>query len=185
MKLFFTISMVVLSVCYPLAVYFGLQYFSSRYLALLLLTLGIARSLTNETASSAGRWLMVAMLVLLAGWTWLADSDLGLKLYPVLISLNLLLYFGWSLRGPQTVVERLARLQDPELPASAVAYTRQVTKVWCGFFLVNGSIALWTVVDGNDEIWTLYNGLISYLLMGTLMAAELLVRRHVKRTQHG
>ena len=184
MKLFFTIVMVVLSVCYPLAVYFGLQYFSAKYLALLLLTLGVTRSLTNGALNSSSRWVMVGLLATLAGWTWFAESDFALKLYPVLISLNLLVLFGWSLWHPPTIVEKLARLQDPDLPPSGVAYTRKVTKVWCGFFLVNGGIALATVLHGDDQLWTLYNGLISYLLMGTLMAGEFLVRRRVK-AQHG
>lgn len=184
MKLFFTIVMVVLSVCYPPAVYLGLQYFSAKYLALLLLTLGVARSLTNGALNSSSRWIMVGLLALLSGWTWFAESDVALKLYPVLISLNLLVLFGWSLWHPPTIVEKLARLQDSNLPPSGIAYTRKVTKVWCGFFLVNGSIALATVLYGNDQLWTLYNGLISYLLMGTLMAGEFLVRRRVK-AQHG
>ncbi|WP_028292112.1 COG4648 family protein [Oceanobacter kriegii] len=184
MKLFFTIVMVVLSVCYPPAVYLGLQYFSAKYLALLLLTLGVARSLTNGALNSSSRWIMVGLLALLSGWTWFAESDVALKLYPVLISLNLLVLFGWSLWHPPTIVEKLARLQDSNLPPSGIAYTRKVTKVWCGFFLVNGSIALATVLHGNDQLWTLYNGLISYLLMGTLMAGEFLVRRRVK-AQHG
>ncbi|WP_221793306.1 hypothetical protein [Oceanobacter mangrovi] len=185
MKPFFTVLIVLLSLCYPLAVYFGLQYFDVRYLALLLLTLGVARSLSAGAAASGSRWLMVLILAVLAGWTWVSGDALALKLYPVLISFNLLVLFGWSLRQPQTVVERLARLKEPELPPSGVTYTRKVTKVWCLFFAANGCIALATVLYGDDALWTLYNGLISYLLMGTLMTAELLVRRRVKREQHG
>src|SRR2546423_11913745 len=39
--------------------------------------------------------------------------------------------FRSSLFRPPTVVERLARLRNPELPAAGVRYTRQVTQVWC------------------------------------------------------
>ncbi len=181
MKLFFTIAIVVLTLCYPLAVYFGLQYLSPRYLALLLLTLGVARSLSAGNAGAASRWSLVAIIMLLAAWTWLAESDTALKLYPVIINLNLLIFFGWSLFAGTPVVEKLARLQDPQLPDHAIAYTRRVTQVWCGFFLLNGLIALATVLYGDDKTWTLYNGLIAYILMGTLMGGELLVRRRVKR----
>ena len=46
--------------------------------------------------------------------------------------------FGLSLKFGPPLVERLARLQEPELPEHAVRYTRQVTAVWAGFFLANG-----------------------------------------------
>ena len=95
----------------------------------------------------------------------------------------LLAVFAISLRYPPSAIERLARLQEPDLPESGVRYTRRVTQVWCGFFIVNGSIALATVLWASDAAWALYNGLIAYLLMGLLFAAEWLVRRRVRAAQ--
>ena len=51
--------------------------------------------------------------------------------------------------------------------------------IWCLFFIVNGAIALVTVLSKNQALWTLYNGLISYLLMGTLLGGEWLYRKRV------
>ena len=96
------------------------------------------------------------------------------------VSLLLLLLFARSLWQPQTLIERLARLQDPQLPAEAIRYTRRVTQVWCGFFVVNGTLALTTVLLGDMALWSLYNGLLSYLLMGTLMGGEWLLRRRLQ-----
>ncbi len=79
------------------------------------------------------------------------------------------------------MIERFARLMEPEFPPEAVIYCRKVTMIWCGFFVVNGSIALVTALLGDIKIWTLYNGFISYLLMGLLFGIEYLVRRAVKR----
>ena len=98
----------------------------------------------------------------------------------MLVSLLLLLLFARSLWQPQTLIERLARLQDPALPAEAIRYTRGVTQVWCGFFVVNGTLALTTVLLGDMALWSLYNGLLSYLLMGTLMGGEWLLRRRLQ-----
>jgi len=56
-----------------------------------------------------------------------------------------------------------------------------VTAVWVGFLLVNAAISLWTVLWGSLEQWALWNGLLSYLAMGTLFTAEYLVRRVVRR----
>ncbi|MGB8666210.1 MAG: hypothetical protein WCD24_15885, partial [Serratia inhibens] len=101
--------------------------------------------------------------------------------YPVLVNVLLLLLFAYSLFAPPTVVERLARITEPQLDAAGVAYTRQVTQVWCGFFIVNGAIALATCLSGDIALWTLYNGGISYLLMGALMGIEWIVRKRVRR----
>ena len=96
------------------------------------------------------------------------------------VSTALLVLFGLSLWKGPTVVERLARLQEPNLDAHGVAYTRRVTQVWCGFFVLNGSLALATALWGSNATWALYNGLISYGLMGLLMSGEWLVRRRVR-----
>ena len=77
------------------------------------------------------------------------------------------------------MVERLARLRNPELPAAGVRYTRQVTQVWCAFFIVNGLIAVWTAVWSSREVWAVYNGFIAYLAMGALFAGEWLLRRRL------
>lgn len=77
------------------------------------------------------------------------------------------------------LVERLARLRDPQLPDAAVRYTRRVTQIWCVFFILNGSIALFTAIYGDMTLWTAWNGMIAYLLMGALMAGEWLVRRQM------
>jgi uncharacterized membrane protein len=104
-----------------------------------------------------------------------------LKLYPVLVNAVMLGVFGYSLLSPPTVVERFARLREPELSPAGVAYTRRVTQVWCVFFIVNGSIALATALWASPKVWSLYNGLIAYLMMGVLFGSEYLVRLYVRR----
>ena len=79
-----------------------------------------------------------------------------------------------------SIVERLARLKQPELPASGVRYTRKVTQAWCVFFVVNGAIGLGTALFADLETWTLYNGLIAYLLIGLMAGIEFLIRKRVQ-----
>ncbi|NMR95446.1 hypothetical protein HKB38_29015, partial [Vibrio parahaemolyticus] len=100
--------------------------------------------------------------------------------YPVVVNVCVLCGFGLSLKQPQSIIERLARLQEPDLPASGVAYTRKVTMVWCAFFTLNAAVALYTCFL-PVKIWTLYNGLISYLLAGGLFAGEWIVRQFVRK----
>lgn len=91
--------------------------------------------------------------------------------------------FGHTLLFPPSLIERIARRREPDLPSHAVVYTRRVTQVWCVFFAINGGIALMTTLWCSPKIWALYNGVIAYLLMGLLFGGEYLVRLHFKR-QH-
>jgi uncharacterized membrane protein len=93
----------------------------------------------------------------------------------------MLLVFSWSLRSPTSLIERLARIQQPDLPPEGIIYTRRVTQIWCVFFIVNGSIALVTALWSSFEIWSLYNGFIAYLLMGLLLVGEYIVRMRTQK----
>jgi uncharacterized membrane protein len=101
--------------------------------------------------------------------------------YPLVVNALMLLLFGSSLWSAMPLVERLARLREPDLPPRAVRYTRRVTQVWCGFFIFNGSMALATCLLNDVTLWTLWNGCISYLLMGSLMGGEWLLRQRIRK----
>ena len=76
-------------------------------------------------------------------------------------------------------IERLARLQHPDLPPEGVAYTRRVTQIWCGFFALNGSLAALLVLLEQYRWWAVYTGIIAYILMGILMGGEFAYRKWV------
>ncbi len=174
----------LLTLAYPVLVYFGLGHqVEPRWLALLLVAMALMRAAFGRERV----WLIAAAgALVLAAFSFWGNQSMPLKLYPVLVSASLLCVFSISLVYPPTVIERLARLQEPELPPSGVAYTRRVTQVWCGFFVFNGSVSLLTALWASDAGWALYNGMISYLLMGVLFIGEWLFRKRVKaRAAHG
>lgn len=125
------------------------------------------------------RWALAPCLVALAVIA-LGQAEFGVRAWPVAVNAVLLAVFATSLYHPPCVVERLARRQEPDLSAAGVRYTRRVTGVWCGFFLVNGSLALWTALDADLALWTLYNGAIAYALGAALFAAEWCIRQRVR-----
>ncbi|WP_286303651.1 hypothetical protein [Methylophaga marina] len=75
--------------------------------------------------------LMVALLVSLVLFS---ETSTALKLYPVMINLSLFTVFVMSLYAKESVVEKLAKLREPDLPAEGIAYTRKVTIAWSVFF---------------------------------------------------
>lgn len=171
------VLLLVASVAYPVVVYLALGHVSPCWIALLLVVLALARAgVTREPF-----WLGAAALALvLAAASFLGDRWSPLKLYPALVNLVMFGLFAMSLwRGP-SVVERLARMRETNFPPAAIAYTRRVTQVWCGFFVVNGLVAVATALWASAAVWALYNGLLSYVAMGALMGGEWLVRRRVR-----
>lgn len=173
-----------LTLAYPAAVYFGLDSIGPRGLGLLLLTVLLLRHWQSARRFAAdvrsSEWLVFALLAGITMAITASGSETLLLLYPVAVSLSLLLVFGRSLFHPPTVAERIARLSEPDLPPEGVQYTRQVTKAWCAFFAINAAVALATVF-ASREAWVLYNGLLSYLLMGAMFAGEWIIRGRVRR----
>jgi uncharacterized membrane protein len=169
-------------ILYPLLVYLGLDYWGVRSMAVVLLLLACARLAVSRwlgLPSGNAVWLVVAV-VIVAAVTLATGSVIGLKAYPVVVNILMLALFAFSLWRPPSMIERFARLREPDLPAAAIPYTRKVTMVWCGFFVVNGVIASATVF-ASDQVWAVYNGLVAYGLMGLLFAGEYLVRRRIRQ----
>ncbi|WP_150538289.1 hypothetical protein [Actinobacillus vicugnae] len=102
--------------------------------------------------------------------------------YPVAINVFMLSIFGGSLWAKQTIIEKFARLQDPNLPAEAVLYTRKVTQVWCALFIFNIVVTVSLISLNWLEAWALYTGVIAYILMGVVMAGEWLIRPKQNKT---
>ncbi|WP_295480990.1 strain DSM [uncultured Sutterella sp.] len=167
---------------YPLWAWWGLRHWGVLPVAAALALVMLVRAALKRDLES---WGFFATASLLALTSLLLDVEEPMLLYPVLVNVFLLWLFGSSLRGTP-VVERLARLKEKNLPPEGVRWCRGVTEVWCGFFILNGLTALATVLSGDRSLWMLWNGCISYVLIGLLFAGEFLLRRLVmKRRARG
>ena len=181
MRIFINGATAILTLLYPLAVYFGMNYFEPWKIAGILMVLLLIKLATSYSDNHWSRPLLMAG-VLFCGFAIWSNNLVSLRFYPALVNGVMLAIFLWSLLSPPSLIERLARLQHPDLPSEGIIYTRRVTQVWCVFFLVNGMIALVTAVWSSFEIWSLYNGLIAYILMGILLGGEYIAR--IKTQKH-
>jgi len=172
-------AVVALSLCYPFMIYWGLRNYEAQLLLPILLILLSMRWIAMGGRSE--RYVVIATFIGVAFIVFMWGEQLGLKFYPVMMNLGFLVLFTSSLFSSASFVERLARIREPDLSAKGVIYARKVTWIWSVFFLVNGTIAAITALWATDEVWMLYNGMIAYLLMGTLAAGEWIVRQRVKR----
>ncbi|MCR9246575.1 MAG: hypothetical protein NXI31_16195 [bacterium] len=155
---------------------------SPRWLALmlLLLVLPVAVVRLRSSRRAAVRGLAFVPLVAVVGLLAAAILDgAGLMLaVPAAINAVVLGAFGVTLRaGAMPMIERFARLQEPELDAEQRAWCRLWTWIWCAFFLVNGTVAAMLALFAPLSWWAFYNGLLSYGLVGLLLGGEWLLRR--------
>lgn len=175
MRLLLQIVTGALIVGYPLAVFFGLQWLPPGTVALMLCIALVLRLALQRQQVKA----MMAPIIVGIGLTaasLIAKEQQWLLYYPVVINVSMLALFGYSLKRGPSMIERLARLKEPDLPATAITYLRTVTKLWCGLFIFNGAMAWYTASYATLAVWTWYNGLIAYLLIGAMFAGEWLYR---------
>jgi len=177
-----TVFTVIITLLYPFFIWIARGHIEPHWLAGLLIAVAATR-LSSLKISGAARWSIAATLAL-AVVAIFSNTLLPLKLYPVLVNFGLLVAFAYSLLSPPSIIERFARLREPDLPAVAIGYTRRVTQVWCVFFIINGAIALGTALWASEAVWSLYTSVIAYVLMGLLFGGEYLVRRRFRRLHH-
>lgn len=184
MKRLVTIFISAVFVAYPVLIYYGLTTFSPAAVGIFILAmLGVRMAVVMKLSFHRLKPLLPLTLAaaLPSVCSLLFNSERALLFTPVLVNAALLGSFGWTLfRGP-SMVARFAALKEPVMTNAILTYCKKVTVVWCGFFVVNGSIATYTALYTSKEYWTLYNGLISYILMGLLFGVEFVVRKTVKQ----
>lgn len=183
MAVFGRLIYIFLFLCYPFCIFFGLKFFGPRFLSLLFLAIILFHILSKKSSEFA-KWksysIIILSLILLA-LTQIYNQALFIKLYPAFINLIFFGFFFATLFFPPSMIEIFARSYDKNLPDEAIPYTKNVTKIWCGFFVLNCAISLYTTFYCSLEIWAIYNGFISYILIGLLFASEYLYRTLVFR----
>lgn len=205
MKKFLKVLFYVVAAVYPVLVFTMLVVFRMpvRILSLFVVVLACAfflsasggRKSDGKSEKKALDWrpMLSSALFLLAGiLCFVFNKKIFLKLYSVVISATMLFVFGPSLFFKPNIIFRFACLGDKSVKGSSFepqvnSYCKKVTVVWCVFFVLNGSVSAFTALHDfgndalNDKIWSVYNGGISYILMGLLFAVEFLVRKMVDK----
>lgn len=187
MKKLSGVILALLSLLYPIGVYFGLSYFEPRYLILALVWVFAIRSIIApaKNTSALQKWLFAGTLTAFTAVVFLTNSEQVLRFYPVIMNGLFFLVFALSCYYPPSMIQRAAQTMSKEpLTPAAITYTTRVTIAWCVFFLFNGSIAYYTTVFSSLAVWTLYNGFLSYCFMGLFFAAELIVRHFYMKKHH-
>lgn len=172
---------------YPVLIYLlhG-QADPAQLLAGLLILLGLRALVSAWVLRRRVGWQVTLAAVLFAGAAivLLAFHDVRmhwLRFYPMLFDLAVAAAFLGSLTGRQSLVERFARAMRHDLPPEGVIYTRRVTWAWGILMIAVAAASLYTAVDATLQQWSLFNGLLVYVVIGAAFAVEYAVRRHMRR----
>lgn len=123
-------------------------------------------------------------------WLWLigaasavalffTEESVFLKLYPVLMNAAVAGIFAASLAGTPLIAVFAKKMGYELNDAAERNYARKATLAWAVFMTANALVSLATVFLPLS-VWTVYNGGISYVLIGLMMCGEYVVRRKVQ-----
>jgi len=104
----------------------------------------------------------------------------GFKFYPPVVNFCIFLIFFTSIFQEKTVIQKMALLMEPDANEAVMTYTRNLTYVWAVFTFLNFLVSLATVFS-SEKIWAIYNGFISYVLVGLVFIIEYIIRGNFKK----
>jgi uncharacterized membrane protein len=174
------------SLAYPVVILCAWRWDSPRFVGLLLLVLLWMQRVAGTGALAATLrkltpvdWAVAVMLNIASVAIVITNSERLMRLYPSLVNLGLLVAFGATLVKGPSMVEKFARLTYVDPPAHIVRYTRRVTQLWCAFFALNSVFSAWTALAWPTRAWSLYNGMLAYVIIGALLAGEFVWRKWI------
>ncbi len=170
----------MLGISYPLTVYFLLQYKLFIWLIVCLLFLALVRLIVAKRQTLMVNIIIASLLLAMVLLYNLTSSEQFLLYYPLIVNVVFFCSFYQSLLKVP-IVEQFAAIYTPKdrQDKSFKVYCRNVTKAWCYFFIVNGTISLITVIYADKWLWMVYNGIIAYILIALMFVTEYAVRRLV------
>src|SRR5690606_14992009 len=182
--LIFVVAMVTLG--YPVIVYFGVQRVSPAFFALLLLVVAAVKFAIAKDKKDFYQLAILAVAIVFSILLAVTNNQLMLRLYPVIMSISVAWIFASSLREPENMLLRMARMAGKTITPEAQFYTRRLTLLWVLLLLANAVVALYFALFGTLAQWAFYCGFLSYILIGLVFILELIYRhfyiaRHQRR----
>lgn len=167
-------------VAYPFIILLGLQHLPPSFFGIVLL---VILGLRFGVLMPEERPVLIPVLLIYAGYAvtaTLSGSETMLLYYPVVVSFTLCGVFLNSLRQGDPLLLRIVRARGWPIDKHAPRYLYRLTAIWAGFFVVNGLVSIWTTTL-TLEVWTLYNGFLSYCLIALLYGVEYVYRGYYRR----
>jgi len=183
----------LIAVLYPILVFCALVVFKLpiRYLSIGIIIFAIAYSIVNSRHYKGKHTiaLFVSPLILCVIGVislCLDDSPIIIKLYPALASLAYLTIMVTSFFFPPPLAYYFVDIFDKSIKTKIPKeifdnFCHRATVIWCVFFVIDGIIASITAYLGSDFVWGIYNGGITYCVMGLIFVGEFIVLKTIEK----
>jgi uncharacterized membrane protein len=174
------LSLALIVVFYPLLLGRGTERFGERGVAVLLLgfvgAAGLVRRHGVQSALRHGAAPAGAIPILLVA-TAVSGDSVFLRLVPAAVFASLADMCRISVRDGVSIIERAVQYMVPEAPEFIRDYCRNLTWLWCGFF-VGCALASGFLAIGNDvDRWSQFTGSRIYVAMAGVSVIEFFVRK--------
>jgi len=167
---------------YPFLIYFGLQYLPPTFFAV---TLMLLIAMRFGVLVPEERPIVIPMLLIFVCYATVAavtGSQMMLLYYPAIVNFTLCGVFLNSLRQGDPLLLRIVRARGVPMNEFVPRYMFNLTLIWAVFFVVNGALSIWSSFV-SIEVWTAYNGFLSYCLVALLIGIEYVFRYWYKRSK--
>ncbi|UCE90434.1 MAG: hypothetical protein JSW10_06380 [Pseudomonadota bacterium] len=112
----------------------------------------------------------------------------ALYLPPIAFNAGLCALFASTLRpGKMPLITRYILKMEGEVPPELVPYSRNLTRIWAGFFALMALTSTLLALYAPTAIWSLFTNFINYLLVLLLLGGEYFMREKLfpHRQQRG
>jgi uncharacterized membrane protein len=180
MKTVLSIVATLFMLASPFVLYWTLSHHSVGLAALLLLGWVIVRTipvlLSAKPEQRRAALQLPAIAVVFAFLGWVSNNGTWLLVLPAATQATFGLAFVRSLSGVP-LIEHFARMVKPELSVPELAHCRCWTRIWGYYLIVLAAIGLVLARWATLATWTVYVGIVTYVLVGVLFAIEYIVRK--------
>jgi uncharacterized membrane protein len=171
----------VLAIAYPILVYVGREQVPFLVFVSIACLLLLSRAFFSPSDTMRVFRFPLLLAAIAIGALALIDAAIAAKAYPAVLSGIVAAVFANSLRHPPSLIERIARIRNPDLTVAARSYCRGVTWVWTLWLSANAVIATALGLWGTLGLWALWTGVISYLVLAALFVGEMMLRPAISR----
>lgn len=141
-------------------------------------TIPVLLTARSEQRRAALQLPAIALVFALIGW--ILNNGTWLLVMPAATQATFGLAFLRSVdrkRARTPLIEHFARMVKAELSVEEQAHCRRWTLIWGIYLIALAGLGLVLARFASLKVWTLYVGLLSYVLVGALFAVEYLVRK--------
>lgn len=137
-------------------------------------TIPILLSAKKEQRRAALQLPAIALVFALLGWV--SNNGTWLLILPSATQAAFGLAFLRSLKETP-LIEHFARMVKPGLSGDEQAHCRRWTRIWGYYLIVVAAFGLVLAAYASLAVWTIYAGILSYVLVGVLFAIEYVIRK--------